>query len=191
MISSHGAPPPYSFYKGVTNPLADTITEGFSPRALLAVETWPDRAEPPYRRCVSCVHGSLSPPILLIASIWGPIRPLHGPLSTRQSREMDQLDRAADRGDGGQPPKKAKRTQAQIDSLKRARGKRKRGGGRTKGSGISLRIDGADRKSGSYDFAESAAAVGVERPNSQAIKSRQPPLPHLRLRPLRPRRRTT
>ena len=93
---------------------------------------------------------------------------------------MDQLDGSADGGhaDDGQPP--MTKAQAQrADSLRRAREKRnkkrKRGGG-SKKSSIPSRADGKNRKSGSYDFAEAAAAVGVERPNSQAIKSRLMPV---------------
>ena len=93
---------------------------------------------------------------------------------------MDQLDGSADGGhaDDGQPP--MTKAQAQrADSLRRAREKRnkkrKRGGG-SKKSSIPSRADGKNRKSGSYDFPEAAAAVGVERPNSQAIKSRLMPV---------------
>jgi len=149
----NGAPPDYSSYKRITNPLVDALIRGFSPRALLALETWrtgPSRCiNAAYRVCWLSIPSD-PPSLPLSGALFGPwTEALRLPLSARRSREMDQLHGAADDGgDGGQPPKK-KLSQAQIearrDALKRARAKKKRKGG----SGISRHIDGAKQKCGS------------------------------------------
>ena len=81
LISSQVAPPGYSSYKSITNPLVDAFIRGFLLKAPVALETSPVRAEPPYHGhhgAIVCA-GSLSPPPLRPCSLSAPGDPVGPP----------------------------------------------------------------------------------------------------------------